>query len=160
MSEGYLNRETLNKERFKADPFRGHGKMFRTRDLGRWNSRGKLIHLGRTDDQVKIKGFRVELEAISTVLEKEPSCQASVSIKLDSHNLVSFVKPISAKTQKMVERVKEELPYFYEPTQIIALNTFPLTDRGKVDRKQLALIAANELNSQRKKQKKGIDSHA
>lgn len=148
VSRGYLSRPELNKERYVEDPFTDSGhKMFRTRDLAKWTKDGKLVHLGRTDDQVKIKGFRVELEAISAVLQKDPKCQAAVSIKLDSQTLVSFVRPINVDTRSLKNRITNELPYFYEPKQIIALNTFPLTDRGKVDKRQLALIAANEISS-------------
>ena len=71
VSAGYLHNPALNAERYAPDPFLGNGRMmFRTRDLGRWTPDGELEHLGRTDDQVKVRGgFRVELDSVSTVLE-------------------------------------------------------------------------------------------
>ncbi len=66
VSAGYLDNPALNAERYAPDPFLGGGRrMFRTRDLGRWTPDGELEHLGRTDDQVKVRGFRVELDSVS-----------------------------------------------------------------------------------------------
>ena len=67
--------------------------MFRTRDLGRWTPDGELEHLGRTDDQVKVRGFRVELDSVSSVLESVAGCARAVTLKRDARTLVSFVSP-------------------------------------------------------------------
>jgi non-ribosomal peptide synthetase component F len=94
VSRGYLGNDTLTEERYKPDPFLGGvRRMFRTRDLGRWTADGRLEHLGRTDDQVKIRGFRVELDSVTAALESVPSCAQAVTLKLDSRNLVAFVRP-------------------------------------------------------------------
>ncbi len=69
--------------------------MFRTRDLGRWTEDGELEHFGRVDDMVKIRGFRVELDGVSRVIETTQGCQQAVTLKYDDRSLVAFVTPAS-----------------------------------------------------------------
>ena len=138
VSAGYLDNPRLNKERYAPDPFLGHGRMmFRTRDLGRWTADGELEHLGRTDDQVKIRGFRVELDSVSQVLESMPSCTHAVTLKLDDRNLVAFVRPQTVDAEMAKQAVAKVLSYYCVPIEVIALDTFPMTSRGKVDKKAL-----------------------
>jgi non-ribosomal peptide synthetase component F len=69
VSAGYLNLPEKTAERWKPDPFLGNGDMmFNTGDLGRWRKDGQLDHLGRADDQVKVKGFRVELDGVAAAM--------------------------------------------------------------------------------------------
>lgn len=144
VTQGYINNEELTKERYKPDPFLGEGHvMFRTRDLGRWTKEGELEHFGRSDDQVKIKGFRIELDSISTVLESIPGCKQAVTIKIDSNNLVSFIRPGKIDFLEAKETLKEQLSYYSVPSLIIPLEEFPRTDRGKIDKKKLTVIAVN-----------------
>ena len=76
VSLGYIGNEELTNDRYVPDPFLGNGRMmFRTRDLGRWTDTGELEHFGRTDDQVKVRGFRVELDSVSAMLESVASAQ-------------------------------------------------------------------------------------
>lgn len=65
---GYLNLPDKNAERWRPDPFVKGGMMFNTGDLGRWRKDGQLDHMGRADDQVKVKGFRVELDGVSAAM--------------------------------------------------------------------------------------------
>lgn len=138
VTAGYLGNEYLTNERYVDDPFLGKGaKMFRTRDLGKWTRKGELEHLGRTDDQVKIKGFRVELDAISAVAEKLPECRRAVSLKIDKETLATFVTPETIHTTTITEAVKKALPYYYVPKIVKALKELPMTNRGKIDKKIL-----------------------
>lgn len=142
VSLGYLKNEKLNSERYKPDPFLGGDrKMFRTRDLGRWTTSGELEHFGRTDDQVKIKGFRVELDSVSAVLEKQEGCKQAVTLKLDNQNLVSFVRPGNLNEESLKEKVADELPYYCTPKLVISMDEFPKTDRGKIDKRALTVKA-------------------
>lgn len=135
---GYLGNGALTEERYRPDPFLGHGRMmFRTRDLGRWTRHGQLEHLGRTDDQVKIRGFRVELDAVSAILESQPGCQRAVALKLNSRDLVAFIAPATLDTTDARQRVAEQLPYYCVPKQVFALPELPLTKRGKIDKRLL-----------------------
>ncbi|WP_299946711.1 AMP-binding protein [uncultured Microbulbifer sp.] len=138
VTAGYINNIELTRERYQPDPFIANGgMMFRTRDLGRWNENGDLEHWGRTDDQVKIKGFRVELDSISTVTESVKGCQQAVTLKISNEKLVTFVTPLSVDTQNCMDTIGARLPYYCLPSTIIALSEFPVTDRGKIDKQAL-----------------------
>jgi acyl-coenzyme A synthetase/AMP-(fatty) acid ligase len=148
VSKGYIQNDELNEERYKPDPFLGGArKMFRTRDLGRWTSQGELEHFGRTDDQVKIRGFRVELDSVSRVIESIHFCKQAVTLKLDSRNLAAFVRPKSVSKDEVLRAVKEALPYYCVPSVIIALDEFPMTARGKIDKRALTIMAVEAQES-------------
>lgn len=135
VSKGYIGNAKLNSERYLPDLFLGGGrKMFRTRDLGRWTEKGTLEHFGRTDDQVKIKGFRVELDSISAVLEGMPTCKRAVALKYDNENLIAFVSPETIKEEDAKAAIESTLPYYCIPTKIIAMHELPKTSRGKIDK--------------------------
>jgi amino acid adenylation domain-containing protein len=142
VSAGYLHNDKLNAERYADDPFLGAGhRMFRTRDLGRWTADGELEHLGRVDDQVKVRGFRVELDSVSSVLEQAPHCERAATLKYDDRGLVSFVAPRTVDVEAARERVAAMLPYYCVPMAVIALDSLPMTDRGKIDKRRLLSLA-------------------
>lgn len=147
VSQGYLCNDALNAERYAPDPFLGNGaRMFRTKDLGRWTPEGELEHFGRVDDQVKIRGFRVELDSVSAVMEADPQCEQAVTLKLDACTLATFVRPASVDPVSARARIAETLPYYCVPTCVIAMETFPKTSRGKVDKQALRRRAESRLN--------------
>ncbi|MFJ4691571.1 amino acid adenylation domain-containing protein [Streptomyces sp. NPDC088766] len=138
VSAGYLGDDALNAERYAPDPFLGGGRrMFRTRDLGRWTPDGQLEHLGRTDDQVKVRGFRVELDSVSAVLETAAGCTRAVTLRRDARTLVSFVCPADVDPDAARRAVADALPYYCVPEQVLPLARLPETDRGKVDKQAL-----------------------
>ena len=138
VTAGYLNNAPLNQERYALDPFLGEGRMmFKTGDLGRWTREGQLEHHGRVDDQVKVRGFRVELDGISAVIEAMPDCKRAVSLKLDDRNLVSFVMPSTVNIERIKDKIAAELPYYYSPSFILAMDQLPMTARGKIDKRLL-----------------------
>ncbi|WP_069767755.1 amino acid adenylation domain-containing protein [Streptomyces sp. LUP30] len=142
VSAGYLSDEALNAERYAPDPFLGGGhRMFRTRDLGRWTAGGELEHLGRTDDQVKVRGFRVELDSVSSVLEGLPGCARAVTLRRDARTLVSFVCPADVDPAAARRAVAEALPYYCVPEDVMPLPFLPETDRGKIDKQALLRLA-------------------
>ncbi|MEV5434649.1 amino acid adenylation domain-containing protein [Streptomyces sp. NPDC052682] len=142
VSAGYLGDDRLNAERYAPDPFLGGGRrMFRTRDLGRWTPDGELEHLGRTDDQVKVRGFRVELDAVSAVLESAAGCARAVTLQRDARTLVSFVCPADVDPEAARRAVADALPYYCVPAEILPLPSLPGTDRGKVDKQALLRLA-------------------
>lgn len=145
VTAGYLDNDTLNRDRYRPDPFLGRGMMFRTRDLGRWTPDGELEHHGRTDDQVKVRGFRVELDSVSRVIESLPSCTHAVTLKLDERSLVSFVCPIDVDPAGAQRAVAASLPYYCVPELVVGLEELPMTSRGKVDKRALReLLAASD----------------
>lgn len=140
VSAGYLGNPELTAQRYVPDPYLGGGRlMFRTRDLGRWRAGGELEHLGRTDDQVKVRGFRVELDSVSAVLEALPGCRRAVTLKYDDRNLVAFVSPQGVDTEAARRAVAATLPYYCVPSAVHALAELPVTSNGKVDKSALSL---------------------
>ncbi len=147
VSKGYINNATLTEERYADDPFLGAGfRMFRTRDLARWTPNGGLEHFGRTDDQVKILGFRVELDAISSIAEQMPQTKRAVTLKVDHKTLALFISPATATTTIDIEaikkRIEETLPYYYVPKIVIPIAALPMTRRGKIDKRKLKEVIA------------------
>ena len=133
VTAGYLGNDLLTAERYRPDPFAG-GLMFRTRDLARWTPDGRLEHHGRTDDQVKVRGFRVELDAVTAALESTPGCRQATTVLRDGR-LVGFVT--GADPDQARQAVARRLPYYCVPSEVLAVDTLPMTDRGKVDRRAL-----------------------
>ncbi|MFD8722302.1 amino acid adenylation domain-containing protein [Streptomyces sp. NPDC059629] len=150
VSAGYLANDALNAERYAPDPFLGEGRaMFRTRDLGRWTPDGDLEHLGRTDDQVKVRGFRVELDSVSSVLESLPGCRRAVTLRRDARSLVSFVSPADVDPLAARRAVADALPYYCVPAEVVPLAALPETDRGKIDKHTLLRLAEERTTSAR-----------
>ncbi len=147
VSKGYLENDDLNNKRYKRDPFLNDGSMmFRTRDLGRWTLLGELEHLGRTDDQVKIKGFRVELDSISNTLEALPGCLRACTLMFDKDRLITFVASRVLNEQICKDELEKKLAYYYIPEKIVIMDSLPKTSRGKIDKKRLLELAGSFIN--------------
>ena len=147
VTAGYLDNPELTAERYRPDPFRPGHKMFRTRDLGRWTEDGGLEHFGRVDDLVKIRGFRVELDGVSAALEAACGCKQAVTLKFDDRNLVSFISPANACPKEALASVEAMLPYYNKPSLVVPVEDLPRTPRGKLDKRLLLKIAADEIQS-------------
>ncbi|MCT4553204.1 MAG: AMP-binding protein [Pelagimonas sp.] len=148
VTAGYLANPELTADRYRPDPFRPGHMMFRTRDLGRWTDTGELEHFGRVDDLVKIRGFRVELDGVSSALESAAGCEQAVTLKFDNRNLVSFISPATACPQLASRAVTARLPYYNKPSLVMALDSLPRTARGKIDKRLLLELAAKEIETQ------------
>ncbi|WP_309114305.1 amino acid adenylation domain-containing protein [Saccharothrix sp.] len=142
VTAGYLGNDVLTAQRYRPDPFLGGDHvMFRTRDLGRWTADGELEHHGRTDDQVKVRGFRVELDAVTSALETTPDCVRATTVLHDGA-LVGFVSPATVAPDAAREAVARALPYYCVPSLVVPVDDLPLTDRGKVDRAALRALVS------------------
>ena len=149
VTAGYLSNSKLTDDRYKDDPFLLGGKMFKTRDLGRWNSDGELEHFGRTDDQVKIRGFRVELDSIATVLESIHGIDRATVLKLNDKDLAAFVASKNFCRNLASEVILKTLPYYCLPSIMISLPNLPMTARGKIDKKALIQKAVKIYDQER-----------
>lgn len=141
VSAGYLNKPELTAERYLPDPFINSVGcfMYRTGDLGRWDANGELEHFGRVDDQVKVKGFRVELDGVSAVAETAAGVEKAVVLKIGTE-LIAFVTPEHVKAEGVKAAVAEKLPYYCVPSRVLRLGVLPKTGNGKVDKRALGDI--------------------
>ena len=145
VTAGYIANPDLNAERYRPDPFRPGHMMFNTRDLGAWTETGELLHFGRVDDLVKIRGFRVELDGVSRALEGTEGCEQAVTLKYDDRTLVAFVSPASVCPAEALRSVETSLPYYCCPKVVLPIDALPKTARGKLDKRLLLQLAAEVL---------------
>lgn len=151
LAKGYLNNEELTATKFITNPFKEAERLYRTGDLARWQPDGDIEFLGRIDNQVKIRGFRVELGEIERTLIQQENIQEAVVITKDTAGsnkyLVAFavLKPGAEKDIASVRNLlKEELPGYMIPAQIIFIDKIPLTSNGKTDTQSLKNLADQE----------------
>jgi amino acid adenylation domain-containing protein len=142
LARGYLNRAALTAERFIANPFGPAGsRLYRTGDLARYRADGELEYLGRTDHQVKLRGFRIEQGEIEATLLGDPRVrQAAVVVRQwgGEPHLVGYVSGVEeAELESLRGRLGEKLPPYMIPSRLVALPELPLTASGKVDRRAL-----------------------
>ncbi|WP_433260183.1 amino acid adenylation domain-containing protein [Actinosynnema sp. CS-041913] len=139
----YLGRPPLTAERFVPDPFTG-GRMYRSGDRGRLRPDGTVEHLGRLDSQVKVRGFRIELDEIRNVLLDDPVVRAAAvvvggdaaldaaGVRIDAYVVLAGGDPADVRA-----RAAKVLPDYMLPTTVTALSALPLTANGKLDAARL-----------------------
>ncbi|MFJ9109275.1 amino acid adenylation domain-containing protein [Streptomyces sp. NPDC102283] len=140
VARGYRNLPGLTAERFTADPSNPGHRLYRTGDLVRWLPNGEMQFLGRIDSQVKIRGVRVELEEIESVLRGHPDVANAVVVLEPDQRLVAYVEPApgaSADEASVRSYLAPKLPIVMQPSVFVVMASIPSAATGKVDRSRL-----------------------
>ncbi|PJI10003.1 MULTISPECIES: non-ribosomal peptide synthetase [Clostridium] len=141
ISRGYLNREDLTKEKFIENPYVKGEKIYKTGDFAKWLPDGNIYFMGRIDYQVKINGFRIELQEIENNLLRIEGINAAVVLeKCENENNYLCAYYLGEKEYSVGElrkELKNFLPEYMLPSYFVKLDSMPLTPNGKVDRKAL-----------------------
>ncbi|WP_285611856.1 non-ribosomal peptide synthetase [Actinokineospora globicatena] len=138
LGRGYVNAPSLTANRFIADPFGPAGeRLYRTGDLARWNTDGSLDFVGRADNQVKIRGMRLELEEVEAALSTHPAVRRAV-VTVRRSSLVAYIVPDGAVTvAELTDWSRSALPDYMVPSAFVLMDVLPTTVNGKVDRAAL-----------------------
>jgi len=152
LAQGYLGRPDLTASRFIADPFAPGQRMYRTGDVARWLDNGAVEYLGRSDDQLKIRGQRIELGEIDRAMLTLPDVAQAVTHACvinqaadtggDARQLVGYVVSESGlplDRDALLTTLKTQLPPHMVPVVLLQLSALPLSANGKLDRKALPL---------------------
>ena len=143
LARGYLNQPSLSAERFIPDPFSRipGARLYKTGDLAHFVGTGEIEFVGRTDQQVKVRGFRIEPGEIETVLARHPGVRQAIVVARDDvpggKRLVAYVvthQELPPTTSEMRDYLKRTLPEYMVPSAFVVLDALPLTTTGKVDR--------------------------
>ncbi|KAI8833232.1 hypothetical protein BJ741DRAFT_566300 [Chytriomyces cf. hyalinus JEL632] len=143
MAAGYLNKPELTAQKFLPDLHFPEGYMYDTGDLGRWLENGEISFQGRSDDQVKVKGYRIELDEVSSALSTYPGIIAAATLLKKNGTLVSFVAPDTIDVNAVQVYISKVLPHYMVPSHLISLAKMPMTVNGKTDKRALEDIKTN-----------------
>ena len=146
VGRGYINDPERTRRSFMRDPYRKGRRLYRSGDYGRWLPEGKVEFLGRRDNQVKISGFRIEISEIENTLLRVSGVREDAVVVTErtdgSKHLVAFYSGQRAlDANALRERLSASLPKYMVPTAFHWRNRLPLTDNGKIDKKELATLA-------------------
>ncbi len=165
LARGYYQNNSLTKDKFiiwnkergkiysEKDNPKDAVRIYKTGDIARWLPSGDIEFLGRIDDQIKIRGFRVELGEIESVLNQLDDIKESVVIAIDDNSgnkkLVAYIVSNKNKidTSVIISEISKKLPAYMVPTFFIQLDKIPLNTNGKADRRQLANLKDFKLES-------------
>ena len=148
VAKGYLNRSELTAEKFMDNPFsaKAGDKMYRSGDLGRLTTSGDIQCLGRIDHQVKLRGFRIELEELEYALLSQPDVKEAVAIvrndvhaepRLTAYIVLSGVGDEKIQLADIRKRIAKLLPAYMVPDDFVPMASIAVTPNGKIDRKAL-----------------------
>jgi len=141
VARGYLNRPELTNEKFIPNPY-GEGRLYYSGDLAKWLPDGTIEYLGRIDEQIKIRGFRVELAEIKYKLYEFPEIKEAIVLAREDRNAEKYlcaylVSDKNVYVDEIKKKLQKELPDYMIPTYILQLEAIPVTRNGKPDYRAL-----------------------
>lgn len=137
LARGYLNDPELSARKFIDHPFRPGERLYLSGDRGAWNERGELCFLGRSDRQIKLRGFRVELGEIERRLQAHAALD-EVVVEHDGQRILGFVRSDADPSEdELCAWLGHSLPSYMIPARIFVLTSFPRNANGKIDRRAL-----------------------
>ena len=145
LAVGYWERPDLTAEKFVRNPFSADpaARLYRTGDVGRFDTEGNVEFVGRIDHQIKLRGFRIELGEIEALLTRHPKVSNAVTMLREDmpgeKRLVAYLIPKGDEPSgaELKAYLKEHLPEYMVPAAIVVMQKFPLTPNEKIDRKAL-----------------------
>jgi len=150
LARGYLNQPELTAEKFLCNPFNDdpHSRLYHTGDLAKYRADGNIEFLGRSDNQVKIRGHRIELGEIETLLNEHPAVKEAVVVarvrdSSEERELAAYVVGTNKPPPTLVELrgfLQQRMPEFMIPSVFLFLDVLPLTPNGKINREALWAI--------------------
>lgn len=154
LAKGYLGRPGLTAQRFVADPFQPGERMYRTGDLVRWTGDGQIDFIGRGDQQIKVRGYRIEAAEVEAALQRLPGVENAVIVAEavnDSHRLIGYcvvpgvaLADRAALSRRLLLALRDALPDYMIPSALVVLDAFPLNVNGKLDKPRLPAPAVSE----------------
>ncbi|KAF0718724.1 hypothetical protein As57867_001525, partial [Aphanomyces stellatus] len=139
VSPCYINLPEQTTERFLGNPF-APGQMYRTGDLGRMLPNGDFEILGRKDTQVKLKGYRIELEEVAEAMMQHPHVTSAAAIVKNKNHLVGYYSPANISVQELEQEVVAHLPVYMVPAVWVGLDVMPQNTNGKIDKRALEAL--------------------
>lgn len=143
VGRGYLGRPDLTRARYVSDPVDRRRRVYRSGDLARWLPNGEIEFLGRTDTQVKVRGYRVEISGVESVFSEHPSVREVVVVAHASPGINNtqlfayFTADVHVNTRELLSYMRQRVPSFMVPARIIQVDRIPLTPNGKIDQRKL-----------------------
>ena len=151
---GYLGREELTREKYTNNPFNAKEIIYATGDAARYRSDGNIECLSRLDTQVKVRGHRIELGEIESQMNTHPAIkQAMATVLLDPNGDQRIVacfetdEPANEVIVQLRDSLKQSLPIYMVPQNLIHLDTLPLTPNGKLDRQSKSISISDDVNT-------------
>ncbi|KAF5975840.1 non-ribosomal peptide synthetase [Fusarium coicis] len=133
VTPGYYCNEKETASRFLSDPLSPGQTMFRTGDIGRMLEDGNIEYIGREDDQIKLRGFRIDLGEVQSTISKLATEAKNVALVVSNGNMLAFVTPDNIDVESLTKSLELHLPQYAVPHRIIALAKLPTSANNKVD---------------------------
>jgi tyrocidine synthetase III len=142
LAAGYWKRDDLTKEKFIAHP--RLGRLYRTGDIGRWNDKGTVEFRGRADQQIKLRGFRIEIGEVEQAIQSfEAVNEVAVVFNSVEKQLIAFVAWRQPRPAQLKQYLSEQLPAHMIPSRFIDVKELPRSGSGKIDRSALQQLSAH-----------------